>query len=55
VFLEENLVQDLIVFIVPIILGSGIPLFDRIGKEVRLKMINTKRYESGLVSVEYEI
>ncbi|KKG08651.1 dihydrofolate reductase family protein [Methanosarcina sp. 2.H.A.1B.4] len=55
VFLEENLVQDLIVFVVPIILGSGIPLFDRIGKEVRLKMIDTKRYESGLVSVEYEI
>jgi len=32
VFFEENLVQDLIVFVVPIILGSGIPLFDRIGK-----------------------
>lgn len=55
VFLEENLVQDFIVFVVPIILGSGIPLFDRIGKEIRLKMINTERYESGLVRVEYEI
>ena len=34
VFFEENLVQDLIVFVVPIILGSGILLFDRIGKEI---------------------
>jgi dihydrofolate reductase len=34
VFFEENLVQDLILFVVPIILGSGILLFDRIGKEI---------------------
>lgn len=53
VFLEEDLVQDMIVFIVPIILGGGIPLFDRIGKEIRLKMINTERYESGLVRIDY--
>ncbi|AAM07879.1 dihydrofolate reductase family protein [Methanosarcina acetivorans] len=55
VFLEEDLVQDMIVFVVPVILGSGIPLFDRIGKEVRLRMIDTERYESGLVKLEYEI
>jgi dihydrofolate reductase len=34
VFFEENLVQDLILFVVPIILGSEILLFDRIGKEI---------------------
>jgi dihydrofolate reductase len=55
VFLEEGLVQDMIIFIVPVILGSGIPLFDRIVKEIRLKMVNTERYESGLVKLEYEI
>ena len=55
VFLEEDLVQDLIVFFVPVILGSGIPLFDQIQKEIGLKLINTERYESGLVRVEYEI
>ncbi|KKI00422.1 dihydrofolate reductase [Methanosarcina sp. 1.H.T.1A.1] len=54
-FLEEDLVQDLIIFVVPLILGSGIPLFDRIGKEVRLRMIDTERYESGLARLEYEI
>lgn len=55
VFLEENLVQDFIVFVVPIILGSGIPLFDRIGKEIRLRTGRVERYESGLVRLEYEI
>jgi dihydrofolate reductase len=55
VFLKETLVQDLIVFIVPIILGSGIPLFDRIGKEIKLRTGDVERYENGLVRVEYEI
>ncbi|AKB30563.1 Dihydrofolate reductase [Methanosarcina siciliae T4/M] len=54
-FLEEDLVQDLIIFVVPVILGGGIPLFNRIGKEVRLRMIDTKRYENGLVRLEYKI
>jgi len=54
-FLEKNLVEDLIIFVVPVILGSGIPLFDLIGKEIRLRTGRVERYESGLVRVEYEI
>ena len=54
-FLEENLVQDLIIFVVPIILGSGIPLFDRIGKEIRLTTGKVERYENGLVRLEYKV
>jgi dihydrofolate reductase len=54
-FLEEDHVQDMIVFIVPIILGSGIPLFDRIGKEIRLKMISMERYENGIVRLDYDL
>lgn len=55
VFLEEELVQDLTVFVVPIILGSGIPLFDLIGKEVRLRTGRVEKYENGLVRLEYEV
>lgn len=51
-FLEEDLVEDLIVFIVPVILGSGIPLFDRVGKEIKLRTGSIKRYENGLVRIE---
>ena len=54
VFLEEDLVDDMIVFVVPIILGSGISLFDRIGREIRLKTGRVERYENGLVRVDYE-
>ncbi len=55
VFLKENLVQDLIVFVVPIILGEGIPLFDQIGKEIRLKSKRIERYGNGLVRLEYKV
>jgi dihydrofolate reductase len=54
-FLEENFVQDLIIFVVPKILGSGIPLFDHIGKEIRLKTLRVEKYENGLVRMEYEV
>jgi dihydrofolate reductase len=55
IFLERDLVQDLIVFVVPIILGSGIPLFDHIGKEIKLRTGRIERYENGLVRLEYGI
>lgn len=54
-FLEENLIQDLIIFVVPKILGSGIPLFDHIGKEIRLKTLRVEKYENGLVRMDYEV
>jgi len=55
VFLEEDLVEDLIIFMVPIIIGSGIPLFDQIGKEIRLRTGRVERYENGLLRVDYEV
>lgn len=55
VFLKENLVQDLIVFVVPVILGGGIPLFDHIGKEIKLKTGRIKKYENGLMRLEYKV
>jgi dihydrofolate reductase len=54
-FLEEDLVEDLIVFIVPVILGSGIPLFDRIGKEIKLRTVSIEKYENGLVKMECQV
>lgn len=55
VFLKENLVQDLIVFVVPVILGGGVPLFDHIRKEVRLRSERIERYDNGLVRLEYKV
>ena len=54
-FIEDDLVQYLIIFIVPIILGNGIPLFDHIGKQIKLKTSGIEKYENGLLRVEYEV
>lgn len=54
-FLKENLVQDLIVFAVPIILGGEIPLFNHIGKEIKLETGRIEKYENGLVRLDYKV
>lgn len=55
-FLENGLLDEIILAIHPIILGEGIPLFinkSSINKKLNLK--NVKTYDSGLLQVYYEI
>lgn len=54
-FLEQDLIDEIILSIHPVILGNGIPLFDRIKKEVRMELINDVSFESGLVQLHYRI
>jgi dihydrofolate reductase len=54
-FLAANLVDDLTLSIVPILLGDGIPLFGGIARELRLAPVETRRFESGLVQLEYQL
>jgi dihydrofolate reductase len=50
-----NLVDEVWVAIHPIILGAGKPLFNDIKERVKLKLLDTNTYDTGLVSVVYEI
>ncbi|GAB4046622.1 dihydrofolate reductase family protein [Spirosoma litoris] len=54
-FLEEGLVDELLLAIHPIILGGGKPLFTKIKERINLTLINSKTYSSGLVSVSYKL
>lgn len=53
--LREGVVDDIIVSIIPVLLGDGIPLFGSFGKEVPLQLVSSKAYKSGLVQLKYEI
>ena len=53
--LNENLIDELIVHIMPIILPDGIELFELIPKETFLKLINSKSYPTGVVELVYQI
>ncbi len=51
---ENKLVDELFLAVHPLILGSGKPMFDLAGR-VSLKLLDTKPYKSGLVSMHYQI
>lgn len=54
-FLRAGLVQRLTVTRVPVLIGTGIPLFGVTGRDIPLKHIATRQYASGLVQSEYEV
>ncbi len=54
-FLRAGLIQRLIITRIPVLLGSGMPLFGSLSHDVRLKHIATRTYPSGLVQSEYRI
>ena len=50
-----GLVDEMWLAIHPIVLGAGKPLFNNIKGRVQLNLLHTKTYNTGLVSVVYEI
>jgi len=54
-FLAAGLVQRLVISRVPILIGSGIPLFGSLPRDVRLRHVGTRSYAGGLVQSEYEV
>ena len=54
-FLEGGLIQRLIISRVPVLIGSGIPLFGPLTSDILLRHVATRQYPGGLVQSEYEI
>ena len=53
-FLEAGLVDDVLLFAVPVILGAGVPLWRR-AVPSPLHLVEAKAYATGLVGLRYEI
>jgi dihydrofolate reductase len=54
-FLAAGLIQRLIITRVPVLIGSGIPLFGALPHDVTLRHVETRQYTSGLVTSEYDV
>lgn len=51
--LNASLIDELIISIIPVLLGDGTRLFPGGTGEHQLKLVNSKSYSSGLVQVHY--
>ena len=54
-FLKLDLVDEIIVSIMPVLLGDGVLFFDHIEREKRLHLKDSKAYSDGMVEITYEI
>jgi dihydrofolate reductase len=50
---EADLIDEYILFTQPILLGDGIPLFLRSGREQALELAEVKRHPSGMLEARY--
>ena len=51
--LQENLVDELWLFVNPIILGKGISFFNGAKNSLRLKLVSSNAFSSGVVCLQY--
>jgi dihydrofolate reductase len=53
-FLDAELVDEMTLTTVPLLLGSGKPLFHRIAKRTPLRLVDCQVFDSGMVSLRYQ-
>ncbi len=51
---QLNLVDEFQLCVHPVVLGSGLPLFKNINDSIELKLLKTKTFGSGVVTLYYE-
>jgi dihydrofolate reductase len=53
--LRRGLADEVHYSILPILIGDGIPFFDKLDRDVALHLAEVKAYKSGIVDLRYEV
>ena len=51
--LNAGLVDEFWIFVNPILLGQGFPLFKNVPKLIKLRLLDTKTFTSGVIALHY--
>ena len=54
-FADDGLLDEIVVTVVPVVLGEGKPLFDRRVPGGPMQLVGTRAWDSGMVELRYEI
>src|ERR1700741_585558 len=54
-FLRLGLADEVRYSILPVLIGDGIPFFEKLGRDVALHLVEVKAYKSGTVDLRYEV
>jgi dihydrofolate reductase len=54
-FAQEGLIDECVVAVHPLALGGGIPLFRGLLRDLRMKLLDSRTYGTGLVLLHYQV
>ena len=54
-FLNQNLIDKMIISVIPMLLGAGIPLFQGMEKEANWELAHIESFETGVVNLTYNL
>jgi dihydrofolate reductase len=52
-FMDLKLIDEMILSVIPVVLGSGIPLFASDSQQVKFKLLDSRVFETGIINLHY--
>ena len=54
-FLSAGAIDEIVIHVVPVLIGTGIPLLDATPRQVELKLRSTRMFADGVVRIHYAV